>query len=301
MWLEMTSMFRRKARGLRNGARLAILTVGIGALFLLCRPAWASGPAVDYEAVFAKSFPLSGDEHAITDWTLYQALVTGDVVTYALRVDPTIATEMDGIRGRAYQTQQLENRLKQDRRLIAAFDGQRKRLQSMVVATSGADAKTCPRAVAYVENEFRLVLGESSEGGDPLSHATIAPSCPQTLDAGFQVTAGRSSRFTCWTGKESTLCGWRLPDMPVALKRVIESDYPTKMTLRWRWRGLGAAVRTRYVDAGGNRVGPRASATLTVPLALGVEFVDGGGRVLWSAPPSASGGRRHAQVASGEK
>ena len=301
MWLEMTSMFRRKPRALGNGARLAILTMGIGAMFSPCRSAWASGPTIDYESVFAKSFPLLGDEHAITDWTLYQALVTGDVVTYALRVDPTIAAEMDGIRGRAYQTQQLETRLKQDRRLVATFDGQRKRLQSMVV-TFGADAKTCPRPVAYVENEFRLVLGESSEGGDPLSHATIAPGCPPTLDAGFQVTAGRSSRFTCWTAKDSTLCGWRLPDMPVALKRVIESDYPTKMTLRWRWCGLGAAVRTRYVDAGGNRVGPRAGATLTVPLALSVEFVDGGGRVLWAATPSpASGARRHAPVASDEK
>jgi hypothetical protein len=83
--------------------------------------------------------------------------------------------------------------------------------------------------------------------------------------------------------------------MPVALKRVIETDYPTKMTLRWRWRGLGAAVRTRYLDAGGNRVGPRASATLTVPLALGVEFVDGGGRVLWAAPPSPASGRAAAR------
>jgi hypothetical protein len=109
-----------------------------------------------------------------------------------------------------------------------------------------------------------------------LSHATIAPGCPQPLDAGFQVTVGRSPRFTCWSGKDWTLCGWRLPDGPVALKRVIESDYPTKMTLRWRWRGLGAAVRTRYMDGEGNRVGPGASATLTVPLALGVEVVDGG-------------------------
>jgi hypothetical protein len=125
----------RETRALGNGARLAILTVGIGALVSLCRPARAAVPAIDYESVFAKTFPLLGDEHAITDWTLYQALVTGDVVTYALRVDPMSAAEMDGSRGRAYQTQQLEGRLKQDRRLVAAFDGQRKRLQSMVVST----------------------------------------------------------------------------------------------------------------------------------------------------------------------
>src|SRR4029078_3514287 len=79
--------------------------------------------------------------------------------------------------------------------------------------------------------------------------------------------------------------------MPAALKSVIETDYPGAMTLRWRWRGLGDVVHTRYVDAMGNRVGAQASVALTVPAELSLEFVSPGGDLLWSAPAAAVAGR----------
>jgi hypothetical protein len=271
------------------------LSAGILAPALLCSSsALADRPLVDYDASFSRSFPSSGgsslgsvgSEHPIKDWPLYAALATGDVVAYAARLDPAIAAEMEQSKGRLYQTQQLENRIKADRRLATAFEGQRQRLKAMVVTTeaSGDGTQTCAHQLVYVSNEFRLVLGKSSEAGDPLSHATIAPSCPQRLEPGFQITGGRSSRFTCWATDYSTLCGWRLTDMPVALKATIETTYPGQVTLRWRWRGLGAVVRTRYVDGSGNRVAMSARASVTPPVDLGLDFVGENGQVLWSAP-----------------
>jgi hypothetical protein len=264
---------------------------------LLCSSSvLADRPLVDYDASFSRSFPSSGGtpagsvgiEHPIKDWPLYAALATGDVVAYAARLDPAVAAEMEQSKGRLYQTQQLEDRIKADRRLATAFQGQRQRLKSMVVTTeaSGIDTHACAHQLVYVSNEFRLVLGKSSEAGDPLSHATIAPSCPQRLEPGFQLTGGRSSRFTCWATDDSTVCGWRLPDMPVALKATIETTYPTRVTLRWRWRGLGAVVRTRYIDGSGNRVGANAGTGVTPPVDLGLDFVGENGQVLWSAPAS---------------
>jgi hypothetical protein len=79
--------------------------------------------------------------------------------------------------------------------------------------------------------------------------------------------------------------------MPAALKNVVETDYPGSMTLRWRWRGLGDVVHTRYLDAMGNRVSVQASVALTVPAELSLEFVSPGGDLLWSAPAAAVAGR----------
>ena len=267
---------------------LTMSLAALGALPLGGSPAFADRPPVDYGASFSTKFPLSGDAHQITDWALYKALATGDLVGYAARLDPVIAAQTDETKGRPYQAQQLESRIKQDRRLASAFEQQRQRLTSMLVSVvgGGVDGQTCTLSFVYIANEFRLLLGHGLERGFPLSHATIAPGCPETLNVGFQITAGRSPRFICWSD-DSISCGWRLPDMPVALKSVIESSYPTKMSLRWRWRGLGPSVRTRYLDANGNPVGSKASAILTVPIDLELEFVGEGGHVLWVAPATA--------------
>lgn len=272
----------------------AIGPLALASTLLCSSSVLADSPLIDYDASFSRSFPSSGGtpagsaqiEHPIKDWPLYAALATGDVVAYAVRLDPGVAAEMEESKGRLYQTQQLESRIKADRRLATAFEGQRQRLKSMVVTTeaNSGDAGACAHQLVYVSNEFRLVLGKSSEAGDPLSHATIAPSCPQRLEPGFQLTGGRSSRFTCWATDFSTLCGWRLPDMPVALKATIETTYPGQVTLRWRWRGLGAVVRTRYIDGSGNRVAANAGASVTAPVNLGLDFVGDNGQVLWSAP-----------------
>jgi len=145
----------------------------------------------------------------------------------------------------------------------------------------------CRRSVVYVGNEFRLVLGARARGTDPLATATVAPSCIETHDAGFQITAGRSPRFKCWTSVNETSCGWRLPDMPDSLKQVIEDRYPSSIKLRWRWRGLGAVNRVGFVDGNGNRVADAQASDVTTPLELGLEFVDSTGRILWTAPSTA--------------
>lgn len=246
----------------------------------------ASAPKrIDYELAFAEAFPVSGSEHRIADWTLYTALVIGDLVTYGEKVDPSIAKRADGAKGKPYQTQQVEMTVKGDARLVAAFNTQRRRIQTMVLYVDGEGFATekCRHLLTYVDNEFRLVLGESGDGADPLSHATIAPSCPSSLRPGFQLTAGRSSRFKCWPTEYVTRCGWALPDMPAALKDVVETDYPGSMALRWRWRGLGDVVHTRYVDANGNRVGIQQRVAVTVPSELSLEFVDADGHFLWTA------------------
>src|SRR5205085_707966 len=96
-------------------------------------------------------------------------------------------------------------------------------------------------------------------------------------------TAGRSARFKCWSDADVTHCGWRLPDMPIDIKRVIENDYPGSIKLRWRWRGLGNVIHVRYLDSYGNRVAVRDRITLTVPVDLGLEFIGADGRILWTA------------------
>ena len=250
----------------------------------------ASAPRrVDYELAFAEAFPASGSEHRITDWTLYTALVTGDLVTYGERVDPSVAKRADGAKGKPYQTQQVEMTIRGDARLVAAFNDQRRRIQRMVLYVDGDGfaSEKCRHVLTYVANEFRLVLGESGDAADPLSHATIAPSCPSALQPGFQVTAGRSSRFKCWQAEFVTRCGWALPDMPAALKGVVENDYPASLALRWRWRGLGDVVHTRYVDANGNRVAIQDRVAVTVPGELSLEFVDADGHVRWTASAAA--------------
>jgi hypothetical protein len=240
---------------------------------------------VDYELAFVEAFPVSGNEHRITNWTLYSALVTGDLVTYGEMVDPSIAKRADGAKGKPYQTQQVEMTIKGDARLVAAFNDQRRRIRAMVLYVDGDGfaGQKCQHPLTYVENEFRLVLGESGDGADPLSHATIAPSCPSSLQPGFQITAARSSRFKCWPSEYVTRCGWALPDMPAALKGVVENDYPASLALRWRWRGLGDVVHTRYVDANGNRVTIQHGVAVTVPDELSLEFVGADGHVLWTA------------------
>ena len=267
---------------------LVLSTIAGGSVAGTATPA-ASSKVVDYDLAFAQAFPGSGNAYRITDWTFYSALVAGDLVTYAGKVDPAIAARVDAAKGKPYLTQQVAMSLKRDARLVAAFKAQRHRMESMILYADGggfADEK-CRHPLVYVENEFRLVLGENNDGGDRLSHATIAPSCPSTLDRGFQITAGRSARFKCWPTESVTQCGWALPDMPAALKNVVETDYPGSMTLRWRWRGLGDVVHTRYLDAMGNRVSVQASVALTVPAELSLEFVSPGGDLLWSAPAAA--------------
>jgi len=271
---------------------LVLSTIAAGSVARAATPV-AGANLADYDLAFAQAFPGSGNERRITDWTLYAALVAGDLVTYGKKVDPAIAKRVDDASGKPYQMQQVETSLKRDARLIAAFNAQRRQIRSIILHADGggfADDK-CRHTLVYVGNEFRLVLGEGNDGGDRLSHATIAPSCPATLDRGFQITAGRSSRFKCWPTESVTKCGWALPDMPAALKSVIETDYPASMSLRWRWRGLGDVVHTRYIDAMGNRVAARDSVALTVPTELSLEFVNPSGRLLWTAPAAGVAGR----------
>jgi hypothetical protein len=64
---------------------------------------------------------------------------------------------------------------------------------------------------------------------------------------------------------------------------VVENDYPASLALRWRWRGLGDVVHTRYADANGNRVAIQHGVAVTVPDELSLEFVGADGHVLWTA------------------
>ncbi len=245
-------------------------------------------PPFDYEAAFTRNFPAVAGEHLVLDWALYAALVDGDVVAYAARLDPAIAQKLERAQDKGYQRQQLEAGLKQDQRLRAAFAEQRRRVKAMVLYADGnsAAAESCPHALVYVGKEFRLVLGESVQSGNKLALATVLPSCARFLEPGFQLTGGRSPRFKCWPGQYDTTCGWRLPDMPDALKRVIENDYPKLIKLRWRWHGLGGVAHVRYDDPNANRVTAATSIELTIPIDLGLEFVDGKGQVLWTAAAS---------------
>jgi hypothetical protein len=249
---------------------------------------------VDFETAFAARFPGGPDEHQVADWKLYAALVDDDVVAYAARIDDGVAGRLEAARGKAYQTQQLETAIKQDKRLRAAFDDQRRRIRTMMLYSDGEGAAggACRRSIVYVATEFRLVLGTRASGADPLASATVAPGCAVSSDVHFQITAGRSPRFRCWPGVNETMCGWRLPDMPDSLKEVIEDQYPRSIKLRWHWRGLGAVSRVRSVDSNGDRVSEREASDVTTPLELGLEFVDAAGRVLWTAPATAPARRQ---------
>jgi len=224
----------------------------------------AEAPAlVDYGAQFDKSFPVLGGEHRVADWALYTALIHGDLLGYAARVDPTVARQRELAKGKGYRLQELQAGVQRNQRLRSAFDAQRLRIASMVLYTDGGSAESCHRPIVFIGSEFRLILGGLASGTDPLAGDTVAPSCPPPFAPGVQITGGHSPRFRCWAGVYDKTCGWRLPDMPADLKRVIEDQYPTTIKVRWRWRGLGAA--------------------LTAPEELGLEFVDGQGRVLWTA------------------
>ena len=283
-----------RPRGERVRARdliaLAVLVTPIAVPLALAE---SSAPAlrksVDFETAFAAGFPAVGDEHHVADWKLYAALVDGDVVAYAGRIDPAIGHRLEEAHGKGYQTQQVEASIKSDARLRAAFDEQRRRIRTMVLYSDGdGDASgSCRRSLMYVGNEFRLVLGARAPGADALASATVAPSCVESAAVRLAITAGRSPRFKCWSSVDETTCGWRLPDMPDSLKQVIEDRYPASIKLRWRWRGLGAVSRVRFVDGNGNRVADAEASDVTTPLELGLEFVDTNGRILWTAPSTA--------------
>ena len=251
--------------------------------------------SVDYGAEFARNFPAVAGEYRIVDWELYAALVNGDLVSYAARIDPVVAKQRERARGKGYQMQEFETGLKQDKRLRASFDEQRHRIGSMVlyVDGNGSGMDACQPRLVYVGREFRLILGRSFSGADSLASATVAPSCPPILNPGFQITAGHSRRFKCWDGAYATTCGWRLPDMPDELKRGIEDGYPTSIKVRWRWRGLGGVTRVRYIDYNGNRVAAHNGIVVTTPVDLGLEFVDGKGQILWMAAGGSLGGSAH--------
>jgi hypothetical protein len=245
----------------------------------------AAPVGMDYAAEFARNFPAVAGGYQIVDWALYAALVHDDLQSYAVRIDPVVARQREQARGKGYQLQVLETNVKHDQRLRASFDEQRRRIGSMVLYADGNSGATdaCQPRLVYVGREFRLVLGGSSVGADPLASATVAPSCPAILDPGFQITAGHSPRFRCWEGAVDRECGWRLPDMPAELKRVIEDEYPTSIRLRWRWRGVGGVTSVRYTDSNGNRVAANQGVVVTTPIDLGLEFVDGKGRIRWTA------------------
>jgi hypothetical protein len=255
-------------------ARFAAAFVVVG----LAGPAWATGaPAVvgvmapiDYAAQFDKSFPAVAGEHKVVDWTLYAALVNGDLLGYAARVDPAIARRRDLANGKGAQLQELTAGVQRDKRLRSAFDEQRQRIATMVLYADGSP-DGCRRPIVLIGSELRLVLGRPGSQGDPLASTEVAPSCPPPFESGAQASVGYSPRFRCWAGINDKTCGWRLPDMPAELKRVIEEEYPGSIRLRWRWRGLGGVtqVRDRF--------------SLSTPGELGLEFVDGKGQVLWTA------------------
>src|SRR6478672_7711955 len=98
---------------------LVLATIAGGSVAIAATPA-ASPKVVDYDLAFAQAFPGSGNEHRITDWTFYSALVAGDLVTYAEKVDPAIAARVDAAKGKPYQTKQVEMSHKRETRLDAA-------------------------------------------------------------------------------------------------------------------------------------------------------------------------------------
>jgi hypothetical protein len=296
--MKLTSIDRRAGnlgQSMAGPALIAVCAIMLGRTGAAAEPPRPGGRDGAYEAEFTRQFPLVSGAHHVSDWPLYTALVAGDIVGYAVRIDPALAPRFQQAAGKGYQMQRLTEDINQNQSLRAAFDDQRQRLASMTLYSDGQGTgiEACRQPLVYVDKEFRLVLGQIPRGDQPIAHATVAPKCSQTLETGFQLTAGRSSRFKCWPSDGVTLCGWRLPDMPRDLKEVIESAYPTAIKVRWSWRGLGAVTRVRSVDYNGNRVPRSASVALTVPRELGLEFIDGGGKIRWKADAAgwpASGG-----------
>jgi hypothetical protein len=242
----------------------------------------AAAEELDYQTRFAAAFPDTG---RALDWELYAALVENDLPAWAAAIDPSVRQSFDDARGKNYQSQLLRAGLQRNPRLRGVFEEQRKRIAKTFVyaEVDGGSKEPCQRALIYMESEFRLVLGESAERDAPLAQATIAPGCPLTRPQGLQITAGRSPRYRCWSGASESRCGWRLPDMPESLKRVVESEYPGSIKLRWRWRGLGGNVRVRYLDMNGNRTAERDAVSVAVPVDLELQFVDAKGQLLWTA------------------
>jgi hypothetical protein len=246
------------------------------------KPLEVSSRAADYAGEFDRRFPLVAGSHQVVDWNLYTALVSGDIVGYAVVIDPQLARSIEQTTGKGYQTQQLQERIRQDDGLRAAFVEQRGRMATMTLATAEDGSQHCRAPLVYVAKEFRLVLGESRSGEDPLVRSLVAPRCGRVGDSAVQITAGESARFRCWTADHATSCGWRLPDMPVELKRVIEDEYPANIRARWRWRGLGGVKRVRFPGMyGGAADGDQVA--LTVPVGLALEFIDGSGQIRWTA------------------
>jgi len=264
---------------------LTNLFVANTTLLAVAPAAPAAAQKAAYDDQFNRAFPVSGDAHRIESWETYVALASDDIIGYAQAVDPVIAKQAAEAKGKPYQTKLLERAIRDDATIAGAFSDQRRRLQSMAVTANarGFGTYPCQHALAYVDGEFRLILGEGGGHGASLSRSIIAPGCPSTLDDTFQLTAGASPRFMCWASTTATRCGWRLTDMPLGLKAVVESRYPESLALRWRWRGLGKPLQTPYVDDEGNRVAGRRNVTLSVPSGLSLDFVDEAGKVVWSA------------------
>jgi len=161
----------------------------------------------------------------VLDWDLYTALVSGDVVGYATRIDPRLAKNFEQTVGKGYQNERLQQQIRQDKHLLAAFAEHRDRVAAMTMSTEGGGQDGCRQPLVYLAKEFRLVLGESRSGENPLVTSVVAPRCARLGDSAVQITAGRSDRFKCWTVDDATSCGWRLPDMPTDLKQVIMSGF----------------------------------------------------------------------------
>jgi hypothetical protein len=262
---------------------LALSFTGLAWTAEVGRPLAAMPALRDYEAAFAVAFPALAGGHRVVDWKVYAALAEGDLVAYAIAIDPSLGRQREQIKGKGYQIQELDESIKGDARLRAAFDSQRIRMKSMVLYADDGGEDRCQHTLVYDGQEFRLMFGQSNPGDDPQATAMLAPSCSRTLDSGFQINAGRSSRFKCWPSESTTTCGYRLQDMPIELKRVVENDYPKSIKLRWRWRGLGTVTRLRGGDVARFRSEARNAPSVIIPSELALEFVDGEGQVLWRA------------------
>ncbi len=126
----------RKHSTIRYAAAVVLSTLASGSV-AGAAPLASSPKVIDYELAFTEAFPVSGGEHRVTDWAFYSALVTGDLVTYGKKIDPSIAKRADSAKGKPYQTQQVEMTIKGDARLVAAFNDQRRRIQAMVLYVDG--------------------------------------------------------------------------------------------------------------------------------------------------------------------
>src|SRR5437762_2665414 len=97
-------------------------------------------PSAVYEAEFAKRFPLVSGEHHVSDWALYAALVAGDIVGYAAKIDLALAPRFEQAAGKPYQTERLTDDIKRDPGLRTSFDDHRRRLAAMTLYSDGDGA-----------------------------------------------------------------------------------------------------------------------------------------------------------------